>query len=191
MTTATLAARVLPRTRAVTAALVVGFALLTALLAQITIPLWFTPVPITGQTFSVLLAGAVLGWRAGAASMSLYWVLGAVGLPFYAEGQGGWTAATGATGGYLVGFVVAAAVIGYLAERRQDRSIVTAVPAFIAGSVIIYLFGLTWLAHSLDVGSARAMELGLTPFVLGDLLKATLAGVALPAAWRLLDRDQV
>ena len=191
MTTATIASRVLPRTRTVTAALVVGFALLTALLAQITIPLWFTPVPITAQTFSVLLAGAVLGWRAGAASMSLYWVLGAVGLPFYAEGQGGWTAATGATGGYLIGFVVAAALIGYLAERRQDRSVATAIPAFIAGSVIIYLFGLTWLAHSLGVGSARAMELGLTPFVLGDLLKATLAGVALPAAWRFVGRDPV
>ena len=193
MTTApaTIASWVFPRSRAVTAALVVGFALLTALLAQITIPLWFTPVPITGQTFSVLLAGAVLGWRAGAASMSLYWMLGATGLPFYAEARGGWEVATGATGGYLVGFVVAAAVIGHLAERRQDRSVVTAVPAFIAGSVIIYLFGLTWLAHSLDVGSARAMELGLTPFVLGDLLKATLAGVALPVAWRLVGRDQV
>ena len=123
--------------------------------------------------------------------MSLYWVLGAVGLPFYAEGQGGWSAATGATGGYLVGFVVAAALIGYLAERRQDRSVATAIPAFIAGSVIIYLFGITWLAHSLDVGSARAMELGLTPFVLGDLVKATLAGLALPAAWKWVGRDPV
>ncbi|HSM01214.1 MAG TPA: biotin transporter BioY [Acidimicrobiia bacterium] len=188
MTTApaTLVSRILPRTRAVTLTLVVGFALLTALLAQIAIPLWFTPVPITGQTFSVLLAGAVLGWRAGAASMSLYWLLGAIGLPFYAEARGGWETATGATGGYLVGFVVAAALIGYLAEHRQDRSVTTAIPAFLAGSVIIYIFGLTWLAHSLDVGTARAMELGLAPFVVGDLVKVALAGVALPVAWRLL-----
>lgn len=191
MTTATLAARVLPRTRAVTASLVVGFALLTALLAQVTIPLWFTPVPITGQTFSVLLAGAVLGWRAGAASMSLYWLLGVTGLPFYAEARGGWDVATGATGGYLVGFVVAAALVGYLAERRQDRSVVSALAAFLAASVVIYVFGLAWLAHSLDVGTARAMELGLAPFVLGDLAKVALAGVTLPAAWRWLGRDQV
>jgi len=190
MATATISAQVLPRTRVVTSALVVGFALLTALLAQITIPLWFTPVPITGQTFSVLLAGAVLGWRAGAASMSLYWVLGATGLPFYAEARGGWGVATGATGGYLVGFVVAAALIGYLAERRQDRAIATAVPAFIAGTVVIYLFGLTWLARQLGVGATEAMELGLVPFVIGDLVKATLAGVALPSAWKLVGRDQ-
>jgi biotin transport system substrate-specific component len=193
MTTApapTLAARILPDTRVVTLALVVGFALLTALLAQITIPLWFTPVPITGQTFSVLLAGAVLGWRAGAASMSLYWVLGATGLPFYAEARGGWQVATGATGGYLVGFVVAAALIGYLAERRQDRGIATAVPAFIAGTVVIYLFGVAWLARQLGVGATEAMELGLVPFVIGDLVKAALAGVALPTAWRLVGRDQ-
>jgi biotin transport system substrate-specific component len=173
----------------VTLALVVGFALLTALLAQITIPLWFTPVPITGQTLSVLLAGAVLGWRAGAASMSLYWVLGATGLPFYAEARGGWGVATGATGGYLVGFVIAAALVGYLAERRQDRSIVTAVPAFLAGTVVVYLFGLTWLARHLGVGATEAMELGLVPFVIGDLVKATLAGVVLPTAWRLAGRD--
>jgi len=186
MTTApaTLAARILPLTRAVTLALVVGFALLTALLAQVAIPLWFTPVPITGQTFSVLLAGAVLGWRAGAASMSLYWVLGATGLPFYAEARGGWNVATGATGGYLIGFVAAAALIGYLAERRQDRSVATAIPAFLAGSVLIYIFGLVWLAQTLDVGTARAMELGLAPFVIGDLVKVALAGVALPVAWR-------
>lgn len=193
MTTApaTLATRIVPRTRTVTLALIVGFAMFTALLAQIAIPLWFTPVPITGQTFSVLLAGAVLGWRAGAAAMSLYWALGATGLPFYAEARGGWQVATGATGGYLVGFVLAAALIGYLAERRQDRSVVTAIPAFLAGSVVIYVFGLTWLAHTLDVGIARAMELGLAPFVIGDLVKVVLAGVALPAAWSLLGRDPV
>ena len=185
---AVITTRVLPRGRVTTVALVVGFALLTALAAQIEIPLWFTPVPITGQTFAVLLAGAALGLRAGAASMALYWALGAVGLPFYSGGDGGWTAATGATAGYLVGFIVAAALVGLLAERRQDRAVLTAIPAFLAGSVIIYLFGVTWLMIDLGVDSTRALELGMTPFVIGDLVKVVLAGIALPAAWALTDR---
>jgi biotin transport system substrate-specific component len=190
MTATTISARVLPRTRVVTLALVVGFALFTALMAQIAIPLGFTPVPITGQTFSVLLAGAALGWRAGAASMALYVALGATGLPFYAEARGGWEVATGATGGYLIGFVVAAALVGHLAERRQDRSVATAIPAFLAGTAVIYLFGVTWLAGNLGVGATEAMELGLVPFVIGDLVKVALAGVALPAAWKLVERGR-
>lgn len=188
MTTASavISARVLPQTRSVTGVLVVGFALFTALMAQIEFPLWFTPVPITGQTFAVLLAGAALGWRAGLTSQALYVGLGAVGLPFYSGGNGGWNVVTGATGGYLVGFIAAAALIGYLAEREQDRSIATAMPAFLAGSALIYLFGVTWLAHSLGVGATEAMELGMVPFVIGDLVKVALAGVALPAAWKLV-----
>ncbi len=188
MTTApaVISARVLPQTRNVTAVLVAGFALFTALMAQIEFPLWFTPVPITGQTFAVLLAGAALGWRAGLASQALYVGLGAVGLPFYSGGDGGWNVVTGATGGYLVGFIAAAALIGYLAEREQDRSIATAIPAFLAGSAVIYLFGVTWLAHSLGVGATEAMELGMVPFIIGDLVKVALAGVALPAAWKLV-----
>lgn len=188
MTTApaVISARVLPQTRSVTGVLVVGFALFTALMAQIEFPLWFTPVPITGQTFAVLLAGAALGWRAGLTSQALYVGLGAVGLPFYSGGNGGWNVVTGATGGYLVGFIAAAALIGYLAEREQDRSIATAMPAFLAGSALIYLFGVTWLAHSLGVGATEAMELGMVPFIIGDLVKVALAGVALPAAWKLV-----
>ena len=190
MTTApsVISARVLPATRTTTTALVVGFALFTALMAQIEIPLWFTPVPITGQTFAVLLAGAALGWRAGAASQALYVALGAVGLPFYSGGDGGWEVATGATGGYLVGFVVAAALVGALAERKQDRTVLTAIPAFLAGSAVIYLFGVTWLMVDLDIGATAAMELGLVPFVVGDLVKLALAGLMLPTAWKLVDR---
>ncbi len=190
MTTApaVISTRVLPQTRNVTAVLVVGFALFTALMAQIEFPLWFTPVPITGQTFAVLLTGAALGWRAGIASQALYVGLGAVGLPFYAGGNGGWDVVTGATGGYLVGFIVAAALIGYLAEREQDRSVATAVPAFLAGSAVIYLFGVTWLARSVGVGAIEAMELGMVPFIIGDLVKVALAGVALPVAWRLVGK---
>lgn len=187
MTTApaVISSRVLPQTRSVTLVLVVGFALFTALMAQIEIPLWFTPVPITGQTFAVLLAGAALGWRAGAASQVLYVGLGAIGLPFYSGGDGGWQVVTGATGGYLVGFIFAAAVVGHLAERKQDRTVATAIPAFLSGTAIVYLFGVTWLANSLGIGAIEAMELGLVPFVIGDLVKVALAGIALPAAWRL------
>lgn len=181
-------AAVLPRRAAITAALVVGFALLTALLAQIVIPLGFTPVPITGQTFAVLLAGAALGKSAGAASQGLYWILGALGLPFYAEASGGWEVATGATGGYLLGFVAAAWMVGYLAERRQDRAVLTAIPAFLLGSVIIHLIGVPWLAGVLQVPWTQAAELGSYPFIAGDLIKVALAGVLLPVAWHYVDR---
>ena len=118
---------------------VVGFALLTAAAAQISIPLGFTPVPLTGQTFAVLLAGGVLGANRGAASQLLYVILGAIGLPFYADGASGITAdgALIATFGYLIGFVVAAWVVGLMAERQQDRSIMSAIPAFLTGTVII------------------------------------------------------
>ncbi len=191
-------AAVLPRSLAVSTALVVGFALLTALMAQIRIPLGFTPVPITGQTFAVLLAGAALGSTLGPLSQALYWAMGAVGLPFYAGGceaedafwpfctGGGWETATGATAGYLVGFVAAAWVVGRLAERHQDRDPWTALPAFLFGSAIIHLFGVPWLANVLDVSWTRAAEQGSYPFIVGDLIKVGLAGVLLPASWRLV-----
>ncbi len=181
-------AAVFPRRAAITVALVVGFALFTALMAQIVIPLGFTPVPITGQTFAVLLAGAALGKTAGAASQGLYWILGALGLPFYAEASGGWEVATGATGGYLLGFVAAAWIVGYLAERRQDRAVLTAIPAFLFGSVIIHLIGVPWLAGVLQVPWTQAAELGSYPFIAGDLIKVALAGVLLPVAWHYVDR---
>ncbi len=173
---------------------VVGFALFTALAAQITIPLGFTPVPITGQTFAVLLAGGVLGSQRGALSMGLYVTLGAIGLPFYADGAGGWTAATGATAGYLVGFVVAAFVVGAMAERGQDRRLSTSLPAFVAGSLIVYAIGAGWLAIDLDLpltaaaGEPSAIAFGVAPFIVGDVLKALLAGALLPAAWAISER---
>lgn len=181
-------AAVLPRSLAVSASLVVGFALFTALMAQIKYSLAFTPVPITGQTLAVLLSGAALGSRLGPLSQALYWTMGAVGLPFYAGAAHGWKVATGATAGYLVGFVVAAWVVGRLAERRQDRDLLTAIPAFLFGSVIIHLFGVPWLANVLDVSWTRAAELGSYPFIAGDLIKVALAGVLLPASWRFVSR---
>lgn len=181
----------LDRSRVRDVVAVVGFALLTAAAAQISIPLGFTPVPLTGQTFAVLLAGGVLGSRRAGLSMLLYVALGAIGLPFYADGTGGWTMATGATAGYLAGFVVAAFVVGWMAERGQDRRLSTSIPAFIAGTMIIYSMGAAWLAHDLGValtagaGESSAISLGVAPFLVGDVFKALLAGALLPAAWRL------
>ena len=180
-----IAGAVLPRATWATITGVVGFALLTAAAAQVRISLPFTPIPITGQTFAVLLSGAALGSAAGAASQTLYLALGLVGLPFYAGGESGWTYATGTSGGYLVGFIVAAYVVGLLAERRQDRTLASAIPAFLTGTIVIYLFGVPWLAHIAGVSWQEAVALGLVPFVIGDLVKAGLAGVTLPAAWRL------
>lgn len=181
------------RSRVRDAVAIVGFALLTALAAQISIPLGFTPVPITGQTFAVLLAGGVLGARRGAMSMGLYVLLGAIGLPFYADGEGGWTAATGATAGYLVGFVVAALVVGAMADRGQDRKLSTSLPAFVTGSLVIYGIGAGWLAYDLGLpltagaGDPSAVAFGVAPFLVGDVAKALLAGVLLPAAWVLAE----
>lgn len=187
----TIAKSVLPRTRITTIGLMVGFALLTAIAAQITIPVPGTPVPITGQTFAVLLAGAALGSRAGAGSQAIYWALGAIGLPFYAEASGGWEVATGATAGYLVGFIVAAWIVGALAERGQDRRVWSAIPAFLAGNAVIYLFGVPWLLYSVEAFSTmpEALAAGFTPFVIGDIVKIVAAGLLLPVAWRFVDQD--
>ena len=185
----TIAGVVFPRTRVATATLMIGFALLTALAAQVRLPVPGTPVPITGQTFAVLLAGAALGSWAGAGSQAIYWALGAIGLPFYTEASGGWAAATGATAGYLVGFIAAAWVVGALAERGQDRNVWSAIPAFLAGNAVIYAFGVTWLYLTVEAitTTTEALSAGLTPFVVGDLIKILLAGVLLPLAWRLID----
>jgi biotin transport system substrate-specific component len=180
----------LPRKAVTTAVLVVGFALVTAAAAQIRIPLPGTPIAITGQTFGVLLAGAALGSRAGAGSMLLYVSLGAIGMPFFAGGEGGWTYATGASFGYLIGFVVAAWLVGRFAEQRQDRVIRTAVPAFLIGSAAVYTLGVTWLWATVDAipSFGDALRAGFYPFVAGDIVKAVLAGVLLPGAWLVVDR---
>ncbi|GIU94834.1 MAG: biotin biosynthesis protein BioY [Gaiellaceae bacterium] len=172
--------------RLVDALLVVAGAGLIAASAQIAIPLPFTPVPITGQTFSVLLVGAALGTTRGGASGLLYVLAGALGAPVYAEGSGGLAALTGPTGGYLLAFPVAAALTGRLAERRWDRRFSSSLGALLTGNVVVYLIGLPWLAVSLDTSLERTLELGLYPFVPGDVLKLYLAAVTLPAAWRVV-----
>ncbi|HEX8164134.1 MAG TPA: biotin transporter BioY [Pyrinomonadaceae bacterium] len=165
-------------------ALVVAFSLLTALAAQVVIPL--QPVPITGQTFAVLLAGALLGSRLGALAMFLYLFEGASGLPFFRGGASGVAYMTGATGGYLLAYPVAAYVVGLLAERGWDRRFLTAAAAMFVGSLIILAGGWLWLSRF--VGAAQALRLGVAPFVIGDLAKIALAAAALPAGWRLVGR---
>ncbi|MFT6534500.1 MAG: biotin transport system substrate-specific component [Alpinimonas sp.] len=171
--------------------MVIAGAALTAGAAQLVIPMW--PVPITGQTFAVLLVGTTLGALRGALSMVLYIALGALGLPIFTEGSAGWQVIAGPTGGYLVGFVLAAVLTGWLAQRSWDRKIVGAGVAFLAGTVVIYAVGLPWLAVALgqlgypnDLGAT--LQAGLLPFVPGDILKAIAAGVLLPVTWKLVSR---
>ena len=181
-------ADLIPRSIITDIALVVGAALFVGVLAQINIHLSFTPVPITGQTLGVLLAGSALGWKRGSIAMALYMVLGIVGVPWYSNHTHGWSVATGATGGYLFGFIVAAAVCGRFASRGNDRKVLPAMGSMVVGNVIIYAFGVTWLAHSIHVSLSKAVTLGLTPFLLGDAIKVIIAALILPGAWTLVDR---
>ncbi len=164
--------------------------LVVAALAQVSIPLGFTPVPITGQTLGVLLVGAALGPGLGALALALYLAEGAVGLPFFAHHAHGISALglASATGGYLWGFVVAAALVGLLAERGWDRSFASALGAMFLGNLVIYGFGVAWLMHALRLPLPAGLQDGLYPFVVGDALKVVVAGAALPAAWRLAGR---
>jgi biotin transport system substrate-specific component len=169
------------------AALVVGGSLFVALCARITIPLPFSPVPLTGQTLGVLLAGALLGSRRGGLSLLVYLAEGAAGLPVFAAGDtAGIARLAGPTGGYLVGFVVAAYVTGLLAERGWDRKAGNTLLAMLLGNTIIYACGLLRLAGF--VGLERTLTLGLFPFVPGDLLKLALATSLLPLGWRVLGK---
>jgi biotin transport system substrate-specific component len=166
-------------------ALTIGGSLFIALCARTTIPLPFSPVPITGQTLAVLLIGALLGSRRGSLCLLAYLVEGVVGLPVFATGGAvGLARLAGPTGGYLVGFVAAAYVTGLLAERGWDRKAGTTLLAMLLGNAVIYAFGLPWLA--LLVGSQNALALGLYPFIAGDLVKAALATALLPTGWKLL-----
>ena len=167
-------------------ALVIGGCLFVALLAQVKIPLGFTPVPITGQTFAVLLVGASLGsWRGGAALL-LYLVAG-TWLPFYAGGASGFVGSI-ASGGYIVGFIFAAFAVGWLAERGWDRK-PWILLAMLVGNVILYVPGLLWLATFAPAESrwATTMEWGLYPFIVGDAIKLVAASLLLPGAWKLVN----
>lgn len=165
------------------AALVIGGAGLVGAAAQVSLPVPGSPVPITGQTFAVLLAGAALGSRRGLASMLLYLAAGTLGVPWFAGGASGFHTPTF---GYLIGFVLAGALVGWLAAHGGDRRVWRTAGTMAAGSAVVYLVGVPWLAAALGVDLARAVALGLTPYLLGDALKALLAMGLLPTAWQLV-----
>jgi len=169
-------------------ALIVVGALLIYLTARIAFPVPGSPIPVTGQTFGVLLAGGALGFRRGVSSVALYVLIGLVGLPFFAEGKGGINVILGASGGYLIGFVVAGAIVGRLAELGWDRRILGAVVAMLIGNVVIYLIGVPWLMAVAHFDLATGIAKGVTPFLIGDAVKLVLAAAAFPAAWWIVGR---
>lgn len=179
--TTLIADRVFPKSFATNVGLVIGGAALTAIAAQIQIPMW--PVPMTMQTFAVLLVAAALGAKRGALSLSIYLAMGAAGLPVFAGAK----ALTGVlpTAGYLVGFVAAAAVVGFLASRGFSKSPIKVAAIFAIGSLTIYGFGVSGLMIALGMDLNTAVAAGVIPFLVGDAIKAVLAAALLPAAWRL------
>lgn len=166
------------------AILVVFFSAVVALASQVSIPLPFTPVPLTLQTLAVLLTGMALGSRRGAIAMILYLGEGAAGLPVFAAGKASLAYMMGPTGGYLLGFVVAAFVVGLLAERRWDRWVAGTAAAMVVGNLVIYAFGLGWLSRF--VPAERLLAAGMIPFLAGDALKIAVATGLLPLAWKLV-----
>ena len=163
--------------------------LLIAASAQISIPLPHTPVPITGQTFAVLLLGGAYGATRGFATMAVYLAVGGLGFGVFAQHASGWDLLklSSATGGYLVGMLVAAGLVGWFADRGWDRKATRSLPTMMLGNVVIYAFGATWLAHALGVGAQQAWDLGVKDFLVGDAIKILLAAGLLPAAWKLVD----
>ncbi|HXD31099.1 MAG TPA: biotin transporter BioY [Pyrinomonadaceae bacterium] len=165
--------------------LVIAFSLLTALAAQVVIPIG--PVPITGQTFAVLLTGALLGSRMGAAAMIAYLIEGASGLPFFYGGGAGIAHLLGPTGGYLVAFPAAAFITGAFAEHGWDRKFFSAAVAMAIGSILMMLSGWAWLSQFMTAGAA--FHAGVTKFIAGDIVKIVLAAAALPIGWKLLKKQ--
>jgi len=174
----------LDRTRSVS--LVFAFSLLVALSAQIVIPIGL--VPITGQTFAVLLTGALLGSRMGAAAIIIYLAEGAIGLPFFSGGRGGLAHLLGPTGGYLVAFPAGAFITGAFAEHGWDKRFLTAAAAMAIGSIIIMLSGWTWFSLVTNTPMAVSFQTTVLPFIPGDIIKILLAAALLPTGWKLLRR---
>lgn len=179
-----------------TAIMLLSGALLTALAAQISIPVPGSPVPITGQTLAVVLVGSTLGAHRGAMSLALYLALGLI-FPFYSDGDSGPEVLFGTNGGYLFGFVIAAYVIGWLSERGADRRLALAFLAFVSAQLIVFGLGLPWLKISADLAWSGTISAGFTPFIVGGLVKAAIAAAAMPTAWKLAlwikrgDRDSL
>jgi biotin transport system substrate-specific component len=189
-----LRATVFPRSSALTQALfVVGGIGFISLLAQISIPVPGSPVPVTGQTLAVLLIGTTYGARLGFITFASYLLAGIAGAPIFApsatSANHGIARLTGATGGYLVGMLVASLLLGYLADRKADQKFTTSFPALLLGDVVIFAFGLTWLHASLDMTWAQTFKAGFTPFILGEALKIAITATSLPLVWRRISHS--
>ncbi|GGV77274.1 biotin synthase [Streptomyces gelaticus] len=170
---------------AVDTALVLGGAALTGIAAQIAVPVPGSPVPVTGQTFAALLVGTALGARRGFLSLAVYALAGMAGMPWFSEGTSGMGFPSF---GYVLGMLLAASVVGALARRGGDRSVLRTAGTMVLGSAIIYAVGVPYLALATGMSASAAIAAGLVPFLLGDALKAALAMGALPAAWKLIGR---
>jgi len=173
------------RTAVTQIALVLGGAAFVGLAAQVIIPLPFTPVPLTLQTFAVLLVGAALGSLRGVLAMTVYAVAGMVGVPWYAEGKSGFG---GATFGYIIGFILAAYIVGRLAERGASTTALRTTGLMVVGNIAIYAIGVSWLKFSIDASWGTAIALGMTPFIIGDIVKIALAAGLLPMSWKGLEK---
>lgn len=172
---------------ATNAALIVGGALFVALASRIQIPLGFTPIPLSLATFAVALTGGALGAARAVSSMSLYLALGIVGFPFFNEGANGWEYFTGATMGYLLGYVLLAGIVGWAAGQQRDRKVLTSVAAIVVGNLALYTIGTLWLSYKVGTpvfgGDNSGFAMGVRPFLVGDVIKMVAAGMLFPAAW--------
>ncbi|MER5376051.1 MULTISPECIES: biotin transporter BioY [unclassified Streptomyces] len=178
-------ADLLPASRVRDAALVLGGAALTGLAAQIAVPVPGSPVPVTGQTFAALLVGTTLGAGRGFLALALYAVAGVAGVPWFAEAGSG---AGAVSFGYVLGMLLASTVVGALARRGADRGVWRMAGAMLIGEAIIYAVGVPYLAYAADISASAAIAAGLTPFLIGDALKAALAMGLLPTAWKFANR---
>jgi biotin transport system substrate-specific component len=185
-----LRATVFPRSTALThATFIVGGTLFIAALAQIAIPVPGSPVPVTGQTLAVYLIGTTYGARLGFATFATYLLAGIAGAPVFAPAATvGLARLTGATGGYLIGMLVATLILGALADRKADQKFKTSFPALIFGSVIVFTFGLIWLNVSLSLTWAQTISAGLTPFIFGEVIKIAITATSLPLIWRRISK---
>jgi biotin transport system substrate-specific component len=189
MSTISLRTAVFPRSTALNNALFVTVGtLFIAGLAQISLPIPGSPVPVTGQTLGVLLIGTSYGAVLGLSTLLTYLLVGIAGAPIFAGGGHGLSRLTGATGGYLVGMVVASLVVGFLAGRKWDQRLRTALPTMLLGNAIIFSFGLFWLHAFTGKNWSWTLAAGFTPFILGEVLKIAIAGTSLPIVWRFVNK---
>jgi biotin transport system substrate-specific component len=187
--TATLRAAVVPRSTALTHALfIVGGVAFISAMAQVSVPVPGSPVPVTGQTLAALLVGTTYGARLAVTTFATYILAGIAGAPIFApsatSANHGLDRLMGATGGYLFGMLAASLLLGYLADRKADQKFATSFPALILGEITIFGFGLLWLKNSLDLSWSATLSAGFTPFVLGEILKIAIVGTSLPLIWR-------